>query len=482
MFFCIHPTQSQSPHSQYSVFLWFYDPEPQNGALSFELVEFMCLVFTRMPAEWSQAIRVFVDTLFLSMWHLLTTDVVWTLYLLACQLSDHRRFGSLLIHYSYRCDIFWPLMWYEPCIYSHASWVITGDSGLCWYIIHIDVTSSDHWCGMNLVFTRMPGESDHRRLGSLLIHYSYRCDIFWPLMWYEPCIYSHASWVITGDWGLCWYIILIDVTSSDHWCGINLVFTRMPGESDHRRLGSLLIHYSYRCDIFWPLMWYEPCIYSHARWEWSQAIGVFVDTLFLSMWHLLTTDVVWTLYLLACQVRVITGDWGLCWYIILINMTSSDHWNGMNLVFTRMPGESDHRWFGFLLLHYSCWCDIFWPLTWYTPCIYSCAKWEWSQVIWVFVVTLFLFMWHLLTTDKVLFRSFQFIPSSKKNVSISSDNFGIIYINYVHCTNHTKTAYSVASMSGKEVSIKIATIPIICKNTMARQLTLWHQWLAKRFR
>ena len=236
MFFCIHPTQSQSPHSQYSVFLWFYDTEPQNGSLSFELVEFMCLVFTRMPAEWSQAIGVFVDTLFLSMWHLLTTDVVCTLYLLACQVR-----------------------------------VITGDSGLCWYIIHIDVTSSDHWCGMNLVFTRM-------------------------------------------------------------------------------------------------------------------------------------------------------------------------------------PGESDHRWFGFLLLHYSCWCESFWPLTWYTPCIYSCAKWEWSQVIWVFVVTLFLFMWHLLTTDKVLFRSFQFIPSSKK------------------------------TSASLRITLVLSISTMFIAQTTTRQLTLWHQCLAKRFR
>ena len=51
----------------------------------------------------------------------------------------------------------------------------------------------------------------------------------------------------------------------------------------------------------------------------------------------------------------------------------------------------------------------------------------------------------------------------------------VIYINKVHCTNHNKTAYSVASMPGKEVSIKIANKPIICKNTMARQLTLWQQ-------
>ena len=42
-------------------------------------------------------------------------------------------------------------------------------------------------------------------------------------------------------------------------------------------------------------------------------------------------------------------------------------------------------------------------------------------------------------------------------------------------TDHGKAVYSVATMSGKEVSIKIANKPIICKNTIARQLTLWQQ-------
>ena len=167
------------------MYLWYLHACQVRVTVNVPLVQFMYLVFTRMPGE-----SYCGNIPLMEFMYLVFTRIPGESY---CGCTSGGVYVPCIYTHA-RWELLWMYLWWSLCtLYLHA----------CLVRVTVDVPLVEF---MYLVFTRMPGESYCRRLRSLLLCL---CDVFRML------INSLICWFCTSALGLVLFQICMLVSYSN---------------------------------------------------------------------------------------------------------------------------------------------------------------------------------------------------------------------------------------------------------------------------